>query len=766
VADPNFAVNEDVTLSQVAAGGVLTNDSDPESGPLTAILVSGTTGLTLNSDGGFTYEPPANFNGVATFTYKANDGVFDSNVVTATITVAAVNDAPVVTASVADLAYTENGTTALDGAITVTDIDSTNLTSATVDMTTNHVSSQDTLAFVTQNGITATWTVATGVLALSGSATVANYQAALRSITYTNSSDAPSTLPRTVTFVVNDGIVPSNTASRTIAVSAVNDAPVNTVPGTQATVTDLAEIFSSGIGNPISIGDADVGTVASMQVQLSGTNGTVTLSGVVGLTFSVGDGTNDAVMTFTGTLAAINTALAGARITPTTSFNGTATLQVSTSDQGNTGSGGALGDTDTVSVTVEPIDLGIFTAHGDIGAVGIVGAANRSAGVYTVDGSGLLGGGSTTDQLHYLYRTMTGDGQLTARVTAVENTNTTAKGGIMFRDTLSGTSKMLLENLRPADADGAVLLWRAAVGGAAVSDIDLGIDPPYWVRMTRLGNTFMAEYSANGTTWVQQGATETIVMSATIYVGLASISQDNTRLATTTFDNVSLNLPPTAAAEAYGVNVGGTLTVTAPGVLANDTDPESGALTAVLVTNVSNGSLTLNANGSFSYTPTGGFVGTDSFSYKANDGKFGSNTVAVTITVNASDGAFVSSSGWSTSFDTARYLALTFPAYVPEGSAINGATFRHEYRSAQTGDTTCIYFEVYSGPTLLASHGSAGAPVSCNALAGYAFDAVALPELDTVTEANTVTIKLFVSNSGGRASQHRTATLGVESSLD
>jgi hypothetical protein len=97
---------------------------------------------------------------------------------------------------------------------------------------------------------------------------------------------------------------------------------------------------------------------------------------------------------------------------------------------------------------------------------------------------------------------------------------------------------------------------------------------------------------------------------------------------------------------------------------------------------------------------------------------------------------------------------------------ITSATFRHEYRSATAGDTTCYYFEVYSGATLLATHGSAGSPVSCNATTSYASDAVALPEVDTVAEANTVTIKLFVRNSGGRASQHRIATLGITSSLD
>ena len=62
------------------------------------------------------------------------------------------------------------------------------------------------------------------------------------------------------------------------------------------------------------------------------------------------------------------------------------------------------------------------------------------------------------------------------------------------------------------------------------------------------------------------------------------------------------------------------LTVPAPGVLGNDSDPDGDPLTAVLVTGPSHGSLTLNANGSFSYTPAADFAGSDSFTYRASDG--------------------------------------------------------------------------------------------------------------------------------------------------
>ena len=70
-------------------------------------------------------------------------------------------------------------------------------------------------------------------------------------------------------------------------------------------------------------------------------------------------------------------------------------------------------------------------------------------------------------------------------------------------------------------------------------------------------------------------------------------------------------------------------------MLGNDTDVDSATLTAALVSGPSNGALSLNADGSFSYTPNADFNGTDSFTYLANDGALDSNTATVNITVNA-----------------------------------------------------------------------------------------------------------------------------------
>src|SRR6185295_18406164 len=120
------------------------------------------------------------------------------------ITITAVNDAPVLAAiEGTTLGYTENGAAAaITSTITVSDADSTNLTGATVSITSNLVSSEDVLSFTDANGISGSYNASTGVMTLSGSSSVANYQTALRNVRYANTSDTPSTATRTISFQV------------------------------------------------------------------------------------------------------------------------------------------------------------------------------------------------------------------------------------------------------------------------------------------------------------------------------------------------------------------------------------------------------------------------------------------------------------------------------------------------------------------------------------------------------------------------------------
>jgi VCBS repeat-containing protein len=105
--------------------------------------------------------------------------------------------------------------------------------------------------------------------------------------------------------------------------------------------------------------------------------------------------------------------------------------------------------------------------------------------------------------------------------------------------------------------------------------------------------------------------------------------------ATVTITVTPVNDPPEpgVAGDSYTVLEDQTLTIAAPGVLANDTDVDADPLTAVLVTGVSHGTLTLNPNGSFVYTPEANYFGPDSFVYMANDGQANSTPATVNITV-------------------------------------------------------------------------------------------------------------------------------------
>jgi len=127
--------------------------------------------------------------------------------------------------------------------------------------------------------------------------------------------------------------------------------PVNALPGPQFVAKNTALVFSTANGNAISVSDVDANGNPE-QVTLAATNGTLTLSGKTGLTFSSGSGTGNASMTFTGTLADINTALNGLRFDPMHDYGGDAGLAVTTNDLGNTGAGGLLSASGTVTISV------------------------------------------------------------------------------------------------------------------------------------------------------------------------------------------------------------------------------------------------------------------------------------------------------------------------------------------------------------------------------------------------------------------------------
>ena len=119
--------------------------------------------------------------------------------------------------------------------------------------------------------------------------------------------------------------------AQNITAVSPNSPPVNTLPGPQTVNEDTVKVFSAANGNQISITDVDAGG-ANNEVTLSVTNGSLTLAGTAGLSFTAGDGTADATMTFRGTAAAINTALNGVSYLPAANYNGGAMLTLATKD--------------------------------------------------------------------------------------------------------------------------------------------------------------------------------------------------------------------------------------------------------------------------------------------------------------------------------------------------------------------------------------------------------------------------------------------------
>ncbi len=143
--------------------------------------------------------------------------------------------------------------------------------------------------------------------------------------------------------------------------------------------------------------------------------------------------------------------------------------------------------------------------------------------------------------------------------------------------------------------------------------------------------------SKNEFTTEDEGA-NTVILTVTDGAGNTSTCET---IVTITVNNDGINQPPVAYDEEYTTNVNTQLNVSAEnGVLVNDTDPENDELTAILDTDVDNGTLQLNSDGSFTYTPDNGFVGQDFFTYRANDGEYNSEVIFVSINVVDDTGDF------------------------------------------------------------------------------------------------------------------------------
>ncbi len=237
--DDAFNVFEDNTLN-VPAPGVLGNDTDADMDPITAVLMTGPTNaqaFTLNADGSFDYTPNADFNGVDTFTYTANDGAADSNPATVTITVDPVNDAPAFTVPADTTVLEDAGAQSLAGF-------ATGISAGPPD------ESGQTLTFNITGNDNAGLFSAGPALASNGT------------LSFTPAADANGTANITVELMdnggtANGGVDTSAPQMFAIIVTAVNDAPSFTGGPNQVVLEDAGAQTVNGWATAISAGPAD-----------------------------------------------------------------------------------------------------------------------------------------------------------------------------------------------------------------------------------------------------------------------------------------------------------------------------------------------------------------------------------------------------------------------------------------------------------------------------------------------------------------------------
>jgi plastocyanin/regulation of enolase protein 1 (concanavalin A-like superfamily) len=178
--------------------------------------------------------------------------------------------------------------------------------------------------------------------------------------------------------------------------------------------------------------------------------------------------------------------------------------------------------------------------NSDVGSPAIAGSTTFSNGVYTLTGSG-ADIWNNSDSFHFMYVPLSGDGQIVARVTSMQfqgSTQLRAKAGVMMRDSLSDDARNVMLEISPDNS--TTMQQRMAAGSGTGTVLNLGGSAaPFWLKLTRIGDTFTGYRSVDGINWTSFAST-TGSMGQTIYVGLAVNSHDDSQVVTSTFDNVSI----------------------------------------------------------------------------------------------------------------------------------------------------------------------------------------------------------------------------------
>lgn len=569
-----FSTEEDTPLT-ISAPGVLANDSDADGDALTAELVSGPShgALILNADGSMTYTPEANFNGEDSFVYKASDGSSTSEA-TVTITVGAANDAPSATAD----EYSTDEDTALH-------VDAPGVLANDID------SDGDSLMSTLVSG------PANGTLTLDADGSF-DY------VPGTNFNGDDSFV-----YTAGDASSSSGETTVTIHVAAVNDAPVNESDSYLTDEDTPLVISAPGVLANDSDPEGDPLTAALVT---GPAHGTVSLSEDGSFTYTPEANFNGSD---SFTYKASDGSAESGETTVSIVVNSTPDAPITHNDAYSTG--------EDVPLTAS-VEMGVLANDFDpqdlpLTAELVTGPTNgtlslNSDGSFSYTPSANFHG---TDSFTYVANNGAEAGpEMTATITVQPLNDAPQAVNDDYTADVSGNvnatiSVGVLANDTDIDADplAATLLW-----GPSHGSLTMNADGSFSYTATAgYSGTDTFKYQAN------DGMANSNVATVTLHIGNPEV-EDNT--------------PPASADDEYSVDTGSTLTVAAAGVLTNDTDVDNDVLSAILVGGPSHGTVTLNVDGSFEYTPEAGFLGTDTFTYAADDGKEAGNEATVSITVN------------------------------------------------------------------------------------------------------------------------------------
>ena len=711
-----FTVNEDSgTTSFNVTGNDRKNNPDGVL-PTGIVIVSVTQGslggiVSINTGAKtVSYTPAANASGTETFTYTLRDPTtLVTDTATVTVTISPVNDGPTNTVPGAQ-SLPEEGTRTFSVAngnrIAIADIDAgANNVQTSLTVTSGKLTLSGTTGLTFASG-------ANGTASMMIQGTVGNINAALAGMQYApnlnfNGSDTLQILTSDLGNTGSGG-AKSDTDTVTINVSAINDPPVVLVPGAQQALETFPLVLPA-----IDVNDVDV-TGTNLQVTLSvDGNGKLQLASTSGLTF-VSGANNTKSMSFTGTPASIDAALAAVVYTPPVGDAGIRTLTVLASDNGSSGSGGTLTDQETVLINVallerpyavdDPVTvsedssgniLAILTNDvvDDLNTKVLVDYTQPSHGTLTDNGDGTL--------------SYTPDGDFFGTDTFTYRLNQTPNAKLIgeLDDDQTATVTITVTNTPDAAVagdDSASTNEDTAIDISVMSDdvdVDLGVPPASQTPTAATHTVVIVDPPDHGTATVNANGT-VHYMPAQNYNGPDSFVYRlndgtlNSNDATVDITVNPVNDAPVAANNSYGTNENTQLVIGVPGVLGNDSDVDGPSLTVNGVTQQpTKGQLSLAADGSFTYTPNPNVSGTDTFKYKATDGSLLSNEATVTIRINANPNAVNDSvtSIAGVANQTHNVLANdTFAPDVGENLTITAAGFSGNSGATQQGGTVAI----------------------------------------------------------------------------